>query len=622
MITVALLAGCSSGEISPGDLDDTHIELGKRLVDSPEQNIKEGLFLLHRGALTAATDQFNRALQKDSQNSYFHYLVALTYHLRMIDGEAAQRDLAEQGYLLAIALDQSNWLATYQLALFYQDTRRWTDALEFWLKTRAFRRGDPEVLRNAVYSAYYARDLTIARNLLADYEKVETDRMKYDELATVVLAAAGEEGNAGESLARLPADIQNRLSARVSDWSVLHKTAQTRFRKMEEAQNDQAATQRGSSGQGDEYGDYSSPDEFASSGNSYDSRNNDYDSGDEYEEESEPLRALAVDVVIVRTTEEIGASRGINVLKELQLALGVFQGEAGYSNSRLEETNTSSSSFIDSEGNSFAGDSNIDFRQTDIISRAISVPTITYSMNIANVTGTRNEVLARPTLIAQDGQSSSFFSGSHINAVAVGGSNSDGATESIDVDVGVLLSISADFHSDKEFTLRVEAERTFLQEPNRSAVTFPLFVSYSKTRAEATVRMRFGQSLILSGLSEKETSRSRDAVPLLGDIPLIQYLFNSRSTRDFQSSVVLLITPHPPQYVYSDEEGTKPLSELQGLFGTHWQPYPNITQVFQHMESNRLFREFRTGDVRVEKWLTQESFSNRLKVAQFFIFEI
>jgi len=136
------------------------------------------------------------------------------------------------------------------------------------------------------------------------------------------------------------------------------------------------------------------------------------------------------------------------------------------------------------------------------------------------------------------------------------------------------------------------------------------------------VRMRFGQSLILSGLSEKESSSSRDGVPLLSDIPILQYAFSKRSTREFQSSVILLITPHEPQYVYSEDDQRRPLSEQQGLFGTHWKPYPNISQVFQHMESNRLFREFRTGDVRVEKWLSQESFGERLREARRFIFDI
>jgi general secretion pathway protein D len=368
----------------------------------------------------------------------------------------------QQGYQLAISLDSTNWLATYQLALFYQDLRRWGAASRYWAETLALRPRDEGALRNAIYSTYYARDLTTARNLLERYKDVATDRASYDELATIILAASGEENAARESLSRLPANLRDRLDQRITDWTELHELAQSRFRQAAIQQENAEEREDEEAGYDDEYGDR-----------------------DEVEDEleDEPSRALAVDVVIIRTTEEIGSSRGINILKELQVSLGNLD-EPGYLDTNIEETRRDSSVFIDEDGNTFPSGGSLDFNETDVISRAISIPAITYSMNIANVNGTRNEVLARPTLIAQDGEESSFFSGSNIKAVAVGGSNSDGATESIDVDVGVLLRIGADFHSDDEFTLAVEAERTFLQEPNRSAVTFPLFVSYSKTRAE------------------------------------------------------------------------------------------------------------------------------------------
>lgn len=585
-------------------MSGVHLDVSARISEnSASRDVQEGLFLLRKGDFEGAQEQFNRALQKDSRNSHFHYLAALCYHLRMLDGESDYRDLAEQGYLYSIGQDPTNWLATYQIALFYQDLRQWGKAKRYWLETLNFRKRDLEVYRNAIYTAYYSRDLPTARRLLSEYEELETESGKYDEIAAVVLAASGEGEAALASLSRLPTRSRDRLSPRIKDWAALHTLAQRRF---DDARSRGEDSEDGFDSDGEEsYENESWEDED--------------ESGDD--EEEEKSRALAVDVVIIRTTEEIGSSRGINILKELQVSLGT-ESDPGYLDTNTENRTVSRSAFVDSEGNVDFGGTDISFEESDVISRAISIPAINYSLNIANVTGTRNEVLARPTLIAQDGEQSTFFSGSHINAVAVGGSNSDGATESIDVDVGVLLSIGAEFHSDDEFTLAIEAERTFLQEPNTSAVTFPLFVSYSKTRAEATIRMKFGQSLVLSGLSEKETSSLRDGVPFLGDVPILQYLFNRRTTRDFQSSVVLLITPHPPQYVYSDDDGRKPLSALQGTFGAHWQPYPNITQVFQHMESNRLFREFRTGDVRVEKWLSQESFGERLGDVQRFILDL
>src|SRR5690606_10194362 len=53
------------------------------------------------------------------------------------------------------------------------------------------------------------------------------------------------------------------------------------------------------------------------------------------------------------------------------------------------------------------------------ITRAITIPAFSYSLNIANAGTARNEILARPTLVATSGQKSEFFSGSNIRAAAV-----------------------------------------------------------------------------------------------------------------------------------------------------------------------------------------------------------
>ena len=127
-----------------------------------------------------------------------------------------------------------------------------------------------------------------------------------------------------------------------------------------------------------------------------------------------------------------------------------------------------------------------------------------------------------------NGQSSEFFSGVEVNAAAVGGSNSDGATVEVDKEIGVKLSLTPEFLDDGRIKLDVTAERTFLTTPNTSSVTFTLRIDTSKTNVHANVAMNYGETLILSGLSEKETERTRDGVPLLQDIPGIQYLFSKR----------------------------------------------------------------------------------------------
>ena len=64
--------------------------------------------------------------------------------------------------------------------------------------------------------------------------------------------------------------------------------------------------------------------------------------------------------------------------------------------------------------------------------------------------------------------------------------------------------------------------------------------------------MKFDDTLIISGLSEKETEKLNDGVPFLQDLPVLQHLFRHEDTLDFTKSVLILLTPRKPQYTHAD----------------------------------------------------------------------
>ena len=56
LVAFLTLAGCASNRVASdaNALDDTHLTVSESMgANSPEENIKEGLFLLHQGALGA-----------------------------------------------------------------------------------------------------------------------------------------------------------------------------------------------------------------------------------------------------------------------------------------------------------------------------------------------------------------------------------------------------------------------------------------------------------------------------------------------------------------------------------------------------------------------------------------
>ncbi|NCQ96443.1 MAG: pilus assembly protein [Microcystis aeruginosa W11-06] len=57
------------------------------------------------------------------------------------------------------------------------------------------------------------------------------------------------------------------------------------------------------------------------------------------------------------------------------------------------------------------------------------------------------------------------------------------------------------------------------------------------------VRLRDGQSLILSGIIQETQQSSETKVPILGDIPILGALFRSRTNKNNRSEVIILLTP-------------------------------------------------------------------------------
>lgn len=152
-------------------------------------------------------------------------------------------------------------------------------------------------------------------------------------------------------------------------------------------------------------------------------------------------------------------------------------------------------------------------------------------MNIANAAERSNEVLARPTLLALGGQTSQFFSGVDVVGAAV--SSGQGSSVQVQKEVGVKLAVTPEFLPDNLIRLQVLAERTFLTNPN-SNVVFDFRLDTTKTIVSANVAMRFGETIILSGLSERDKGVDNSGVPLLRDVPLVQHLF-SRNARGFRN---------------------------------------------------------------------------------------
>ncbi len=583
------VSGCASNEYSattPTDKPraDAVINESRKLTETGVREMKGGNF-------EAASYHFNKALKLDITNSSIQFLNGLAYHLRALEGDVSYYPLAEQGYQLAAQFDSSNWLAHYYTGLLKQEQRDFTAAQGYFSEALLYRENDADILYSLGASSYYAQDPETAAAALKKARDIDPDDPRILQASAVVIASLGNGEEAAQYVTRFKEVTKDEgkatfLKQRLRSWEQVYDRALTDGDGIQLAQADM------DSGMGIGTGANGASDEVV---------------------EEDPYKMVIVDVVIIRTEEDITSSKGVNLLNGLTLQFGSESlSTGGFSLSRTSVK------------------SKDDPGLSKTITRALNIPSINYSLNIANTGSERNEILARPTLVALAGEQSEFFSGVEVDAAAVGGSG-DGSTISVNKEIGVKLALMPEFLEDGRVKLNVVAERTFLTTPNTSSITFDLRIDTSKTMVSANVVMDFGESLILSGLSEKETERGRDGVPFLQDVPFVQYGFSNRTTRDFQKSVLILLTPRPPSYTYQSDSQRKAtrgrqsrsersLSELQARYSDWFKPYPNWASVFHHMQQNTLYREFRTGDVTMERWANMETINSRLNQALEFLY--
>ena len=60
---------------------------------------------------------------------------------------------------------------------------------------------------------------------------------------------------------------------------------------------------------------------------------------------------------------------------------------------------------------------------------------------------------------------------------------------------------------------------------------------------ETTIRLKSGQTAMLAGLTVQDDSSYSRKVPILGDIPLIRWLFRTDSTQKSDKELLMFVTP-------------------------------------------------------------------------------
>jgi len=202
-------------------------------------------------------------------------------------------------------------------------------------------------------------------------------------------------------------------------------------------------------------------------------------------------------------------------------------------------------------GTSFSGPS------TTLSGRELTLTTtlksVTNSITVdALIQNNKAHVLASPSIATLNGKEARIIIGERFPIVTTTQTET-GTTESTEfVDVGTTLTVTPLVSPDGWITMNVH--------PEVSSVSASLAAGPRITtrEADATIRVKDKQTIIIGGLINKKDDKNEGGVPGLKDIPVIGKLFSRRSSDVEETELTVFITPHiikSGEMVSVDDEG-------------------------------------------------------------------
>ena len=150
-------------------------------------------------------------------------------------------------------------------------------------------------------------------------------------------------------------------------------------------------------------------------------------------------------------------------------------------------------------------------------------------------------ILAEPNLTALSGETSSFLAGGEFPVPI---SQALGAVTIEYKQYGVGLAFTPIVLADGRISLRVRPEVSELSNEGSIRLNGFEVPALVTRRAETTVELGSGQSMMIAGLLRNSNTNSIEKAPFLGDLPILGTLFRSTRYRRAETELVIIVTPY------------------------------------------------------------------------------
>ena len=225
----------------------------------------------------------------------------------------------------------------------------------------------------------------------------------------------------------------------------------------------------------------------------------------------------------------------------------------------------------------------IGYPDTGAQQQGLTVGTITgdldFTVSALQENGRLN-VLSRPYILTRNNQTATITVGEEVPIPTGSSQGTATTTTTFDYrdDIGIVLNVTPSINPDGVVNMVVSPQIT-TRTGETVQISEDLFPEVFATRsADTRVAVRDGQTIVIGGLIEDQTTDSISKVPILGDIPIAGNLFKRTTKQKSKTELLIFLTPH----VAKDTERLTPISDLErsrsnlekdedvrGIFKTH-----------------------------------------------------
>jgi type IV pilus assembly protein PilQ len=197
----------------------------------------------------------------------------------------------------------------------------------------------------------------------------------------------------------------------------------------------------------------------------------------------------------------------------------------------------------------------------------------------ASITSGNAKIVTDPTLIVQEGQTATVELTQDVPTdVTSEITTTDNNTQtSVNVEfepAGLILQVNVDRIDDNGFvslsvapSITSPADTFVINGPNFSNTVFLLS---NRQLSSGQIRVRDGQTLLLSGIIQESERSTVSKIPILGDIPILGALFRSTVTDNSRQELIILLTPQ----IIDDSD--------QSVFGYQYTPSEQVQEVLEN----------------------------------------